>query len=142
MPAPHPADKKMRPREGKDWPMVTQQRLVPRLLSLGQLHQAMKKRRRYSQTLGRSYGKTPVLRAGAYLCREEQERGDWDQATWDRLMREMSGILALRFLQTGCGPQGIFSEGRAETHRQGGFQLNTIAEALGSVPSPPTAQRD
>lgn len=75
MPAPHPADKKMRPREGKDWPMVTQQRLVPRLLSLGQLHQAMKKRRRYSQTLGQSYGKTPVLRVGTYLCREEQERG-------------------------------------------------------------------
>ena len=30
--------------------MVTQQRLVPNLLSLGQLHQAMKNRRRHSQS--------------------------------------------------------------------------------------------
>ena len=30
----------------------------------------------------------------------------------------MQALPALRFLQTGSGPQGTFFEGRAETHRQ------------------------
>lgn len=122
MQVPHPADKKMRPREGKDWPMVTQRKLVPSLLSLGQLHQAMKNRRRYSQgTWPRVKRRGDPSPQSRDLCREEQGRGHWYQATWDRQMGEMSGMQALRFLQTGRGPQGICFEGRAETHRQGGF---------------------
>lgn len=42
MQVPHPAGKEMRPREGKDRSMVPQPKLLPNLLSPGQLYQAMK----------------------------------------------------------------------------------------------------
>lgn len=54
----HPIDKKMRPREGKDWPTATQQKLVPSLLSLGQLHQAMKKKEKvFTEYLAEAVGR-------------------------------------------------------------------------------------